>query len=588
MSFFRNSIRAVIALALSFVLALALASCGGKSVIGAYLNSDNELIIKYSDGTRDNLGSVKGDPGEPGEPGAKGEQGDMGYTGKNGKAGKDGVSITKVEINSDGDLVIFYSDGTNESAGKVAGDGTTSTLTALYREYKAKYGYDGNENEWLIDALSGNICLHSSYDEMHLCEYCFAHDPDIRPVNIWLFVNDIDLDYIEIGEAGVTTLEEVLTYIEVDPYSYEYTIYYNYSSVTDYSVKLPEYCVLEIYYDDYIGGGDSGEECDYCEDYDDDGICDVCGTCLSHFFHYETVMIRRPTFLSDGYGVYKCSLCGEIDYDRTYTIYPTQANLSELTSTSPSYVVHSTPIWKVQGDQHFYPTYDDPDGKDLFIEFSLFWNKTLAKTKGCTINIGRISLDDTNDGNGLFYLSTVNGINGNDCQFAGGFETGSRIEQISGPQMPVGSTNPEDYPYIGGYGWHRIGVRVHQDVEVVGGVAVYSATATLYVDGERIAEHSLDLKETNLLYYAVVEDGEIVDYIDNDMNSRYIYAYRLDDFKTKNEGDVAYFYTADVYVSCGNDFVLNVAPADEPTFYEEINYYDIIEGSGYVYFDILN
>ena len=69
MSFFRNSIRTVIALALSFVLALALASCGGKSVIGAYLNSDNELIIKYSDGTRDNLGSVKGDPGEPGAKG---------------------------------------------------------------------------------------------------------------------------------------------------------------------------------------------------------------------------------------------------------------------------------------------------------------------------------------------------------------------------------------------------------------------------------------------------------------------------------------------------------------------------------------
>ena len=281
MSFLKNSIRAVIIIALAFVLTLALASCGGRTVVGAYLNGDSELIIKYSDGTSESLGCVKGDPGDPG---LKGEQGDMGYTGKTGKAGKDGVSITKTEINSDGDLIIYYSDGTSESVGKVAGDGTISTLTALYREYKTKYGYEGNENEWLIDAISGNICLHSSYDEMHLCEYCFIHDPDIRPVNIWLFVNDVDLDYIEIGEAGVTTLEDVLTYIEVYPYSYEYTIYYNYSSVTDYSVKLPEYCVLEIYSADYIGGGDFGEECYWCEDYDDDGFCDVCGTCLSHFF----------------------------------------------------------------------------------------------------------------------------------------------------------------------------------------------------------------------------------------------------------------------------------------------------------------
>ena len=584
MSFFKKLIRTLGALALVFTLTLSLASCMGRTVVGAYLNSENELIIKYSDGTRENLGCVKGDPGDPG---IKGEQGDMGYTGKTGKPGKDGVSITKTEINSDGDLVIYYSDGTSESAGKVAGDGTISTLTALYREYKTKYGYDGNENEWLIDAISGNICLHSSYDEMHLCEYCFAHDPDIRPVNIWLFVNDIDLDYIEIGEAGVTTLEDFLTYMEVDPYSDVYTIYLNYSLVTNYSVKLPESCVLEIYVGDDIGGGDYGEECYYCEDNDYDGFCDVCGTCLDHLLYVEKVTIVQPTYVSEGYEAYRCLLCGEIDFESAYTVPGTTPNVTTLTSTSPSYVVHSTPIWKVQGDKHFYPTYDDPDGNDLLIEVSLFYSELFTLTKGCTINIGRISLDNTNDGNGLFYLSTTNGINGNDCQFAGGFETGSRIDQLFGPEMPVGGT-AEKYPYIGEYGWHRIGVRVHQDVEVVGGVAVYSATATLYVDGERIAEHSLDLKETNLLYYAVVEDGEIVDYIDNDMNSRYIYAYRLDDFKTKNEGDIAYFYTADVYVSCGNDFVLNVAPADEPTFYEEVNYYDIIEGSGYVYFDILN
>ena len=51
MSFFKKLIRTLVALALVFTLTLSLASCMGRTVVGAYLNSENELIIKYSDGT---------------------------------------------------------------------------------------------------------------------------------------------------------------------------------------------------------------------------------------------------------------------------------------------------------------------------------------------------------------------------------------------------------------------------------------------------------------------------------------------------------------------------------------------------------
>ena len=48
------------------------------------------------------------------------------------------------------------------------------------------------------------------------------------------------------------------------------------------------------------------------------------------------------------------------------------------------------------------------------------------------------------------------------------------------------------------------------------------------------------------------------------MNSRYVYAYRLDEFRTAIAGETAYFVTADVHVTCGNGFVLPVTPVEEP------------------------
>lgn len=272
------------------------------------------------------------------------------------------------------------------------------------------------------------------------------------------------------------------------------------------------------------------------------------------------VVTKVPTMFATGLQVGTCSLCGVTD-DRT--LDQTTPTVTKLEYSSPNHVVHNRDMADVLNGDHFYPTEEDPDGKDLYIEFSMLWNETLALTSAGTMGVGRMSLDNTGDGNGYFYLSFKDGIGGNDCQFGGGFEVGSREEQLYGPDMPVGGT-AEQYPYIGEYGWHRIGVQVHQETTIEDGFPVYYFTATLFIDGVKASSHSLDLKETNYLYYAIVEDGEIVGYADNDMNARCIYAYRLDDFKTNIAGEIAYFVIADVHISCGNGFVLPVTPVTDP------------------------
>ena len=74
------------------------------------INADGELVIYYSDGTSKNLGVVVGKDGEDGLDGEA-----------------VGRSITSAEINSEGELILYYSDGTNENLGLVVGkDGADS------------------------------------------------------------------------------------------------------------------------------------------------------------------------------------------------------------------------------------------------------------------------------------------------------------------------------------------------------------------------------------------------------------------------------------------------------------------------------
>lgn len=81
------------------------------SIIGTEINADGELIIRYSNGTRENLGVVVGKDGAPGKDGVNTE-----------------VALIAAEINDHGELILHYADKSSVNLGVVVGkDGEDCT-----------------------------------------------------------------------------------------------------------------------------------------------------------------------------------------------------------------------------------------------------------------------------------------------------------------------------------------------------------------------------------------------------------------------------------------------------------------------------
>ena len=74
--------------------------------------NNGELVFTYPDGTTQNVGVVKG---------ADGKDGVNGTNGTNGKDGASGVGVESAAINEKGELVLTYTDGTEENLGVVKG-----------------------------------------------------------------------------------------------------------------------------------------------------------------------------------------------------------------------------------------------------------------------------------------------------------------------------------------------------------------------------------------------------------------------------------------------------------------------------------
>lgn len=106
----------------------------GVSVASAEINTEGELVISFSNGQRTNVGSVIGAAGAKGEKGEQGEKGDKGDKGDNG------IGIKKSEINSLGELVVTYTDDTVANLGAVVGAKVTKVtkVKRATRVIKAK------------------------------------------------------------------------------------------------------------------------------------------------------------------------------------------------------------------------------------------------------------------------------------------------------------------------------------------------------------------------------------------------------------------------------------------------------------------
>lgn len=151
------------------------------SINGVELNGDKSLEdlnikqtytaddISFADGEtfqqKFNNGELKGQDGVSGADGITPHIGDNGNwfigetdtnkpsQGANGVNGNDGVSVTKSEVNTSGELVITYSNGDSTNLGKIVGedglDGTNGQNGLSAYEIAKNGGFIGTEEDWL-------------------------------------------------------------------------------------------------------------------------------------------------------------------------------------------------------------------------------------------------------------------------------------------------------------------------------------------------------------------------------------------------------------------------------------------------------
>lgn len=295
------------------------------------------------------------------------------------------------------------------------------------------------------------------------------------------------------------------------------------------------------------------------------------------------------------------TLGGETSYSDAMKINPYQANrggdekIHELYTTKKDTSTHYFDEYvNVYDDvldggaKCFHPTNENPTGNDLLIEYSVLWNNTVANFNKSTTKSVKTYLCDEEDHSKqapLAYWSPINGISGNDCQYAGGFEwCGSFVTPISDGEVttPAGMVGSgveyADYPNLAGanqaspeYGWHRIGLRYHEEVTnadaVKGGAnAEYYLTVTIYVDGVAIAKLGADACTTGSdrdckLYTAESDGAGGINYTDIGDNVDLC----IFNIAGKNAGsNIAVFVVAEPYASCGRNFVQTVERVDSP------------------------
>ena len=298
----------------------------------------------------------------------------------------------------------------------------------------------------------------------------------------------------------------------------------------------------------------------------------ICTTVCRMFGHAHTVPNPTSTtpvtsLTEPGTRVGHCSVCNRDN--KTEYVSPSVTTATFTSSSSGTYV-KKTNIYTTlleNGAKHFYPHSSNSNkGNDLLIEFSFLWNKSLADLNRAYMGIGRIANSGGGDSANLFYLNFANNVTDMWVPYAGGFEGGTYLNVDYGKEgLVINHPARNQCAFIGEYGWHRIGVRVHEDAWIekidngnntTTSVVKYRMTAMLYLDGQPISqlskEYDASEADSNLLFTATVTSNDTLQYTDIP-NGRYVYGFRLENKKAKSGKTVEFSY-ADYSVTCGREF----------------------------------
>ena len=183
------------------------------------------------------------------------------------------------------------------------------------------------------------------------------------------------------------------------------------------SVIIPATCTED---------GTRGIKCLDCDNVDEDTVEVIPA---GHAYDNITVKVIATVF-NDGLREGICSRCNT---EISETIEKTKPNVMTFRSGTSTFKSTIPLTDLIEDGNHFYPTEDNPEGNDLFFEYSILLNSTTDKLNEGIWAISGIRDQSSANGNTpyWFYFKP----NSEWCPFKGGFEAdgGTGTELISGP-----------------------------------------------------------------------------------------------------------------------------------------------------------
>ncbi|MBR6053643.1 MAG: hypothetical protein IKP55_07725, partial [Clostridia bacterium] len=310
---------------------------------------------------------------------------------------------------------------------------------------------------------------------------------------------------------------------------------------TEYTVDLAATCTT---------AGSKSKRCTVCDAIIADTVTPIDVDPDAHVVTDWTTTVEA-SLLADGSKNGDCTLCGA-NVVKVVAYVPTVLKSSD--KSKGTWDVRPT-FATIQGEQHFYPDESNGNlGNDLLIEFSILWNDTMATVygSGSTFDIG------VNDGSDIANIDLQSATSGN---FSAKERTGTTY--VYPTPAAIEADASVKHPTIGANGWHRVGVRVHQEAAIVADAVKYTYLITVYLDGEMILKYDSSAWATStpgaLLFTATIKDGNLV-YADNTNSAAKANITIVDYYK----GSGNYLVIADEYMTCGTDFVQQVEAVADP------------------------
>ena len=402
----------------------------------------------------------------------------------------------------------------------VEGDGFIGASLVLEGTMKLRFYFAGTVDAATVDGEEATVVANAA-------EYCYV-DVKVTP-------DAIDKAY-EVVAGETTVTYSVLNYLKnnADDAALSEMV----ASIYAYGVAADEYVLVQ--------------------------------NCTHEGVEYEVT--QRPTLFTEGKQIGYCEDCDKeviLAVDKTTpTVYT--VNTSHNGNNAPNYTVK---IGDIIGDEVFNPTAEDENGNDLYLEFSVLLTDELGRLHGPQFAFGGIATtnDVTKTNNGQIkhnfsYLYSKSDAKW--CPFVGGmeFSEGGQYSLDGGATWKTYSTNnnnKEDFVVVDGYdGWHRIGLRYHQNFYEENGTFTYDVTIYLYVDGVQVGQQIMNWGD---LFYSVERvDGDLVYTQNEDITDLYGIFYRYANAYLAEGDDDVYIAFADCILSVGDSFVLDVERVENP------------------------